>query len=194
MLVYSDLERQRDRIFIDLNELGIDAQLSETYQPEQVIGIDDMLKTNKSLGLINIKDGPIRWINFKEARKSKGLGGDYRCIYHMDYGVPLTKGSSITKQRISAVRLKRFSIFGPVVRIRWKGEGRGRIVASQLNADALMGQAAVMDGGIELACYPDHLCWIISTNEWHSPSEEQWSAYQALARHLVTATQSRIQK
>ena len=59
MMVYSDLERQMDRIFIALNDLGIDTQFSETYQSEQVIGIGDMFKANKSLGLINIKDGPI---------------------------------------------------------------------------------------------------------------------------------------
>ena len=182
-----------DRIFISLNELGIDVQYSETYQPEQVIGIDDMFKTNKSLGLINIKDGPIRWINFKEARKSNGPGKDYHCTYNMHYGVPFTKGSRTTKQRISAARLKRFFIFGQVARIHWKGEGWGRTVANQLNSDELMGQPAVMDGGIELTCYPDHLCWIISTKEWRRPSEEQWSAYQALGRHLVTATQSHIQ-
>ncbi len=192
MMAYGDLERQMDRIFIALSDLGIDAQYSETYQPEQVIGIGDMFKANKSLGLINIKDGPIRWINFKEARKNKGLGGDYRCLYHMDYGVPVPNGSRITKERIFAVPLKRFSILGPVVRIRWKGEGWGRRVASRLNSDVLMGQPTVMDGGIELACYPEHLCWIISTKEWRRPSKEQWNGYQALAGHLVTATQSHI--
>ena len=176
MLEYGDLERQRDRIFIALSDLGIDAQFSETYQPEHAIGISELFKTNNSLGLINIKAGPIRWINFKECRESRG--GDHRCTYTMDYGVPLTSGSKITKERILAARLKKFSIFGPVVRIRWKGEGWCRNVANHLNGDALMGQPAVMDGGIELTCYPEHLCWIISTKEWRLPSRGQWNAYQ----------------
>ena len=190
MMDYGDLECQMDRVFIALNDLGIDTQYSETYQREQVIGIGDMFKANKSLGLINIKDGPIRWINFKEARKNKGRGGDYRCIYHMDYGVPLPNGSRIMEERIFAAGLKRFFLFGPVVRIRWKGEGWGRIVANNLNADALMRKPTVMDSGIELTWYPEHLCWIISTKEWRRPSKEQWNGYQALAKHLVTATQS----
>ena len=193
MMAYGDLERQMDRIFIALNELGVDVQFSETYQREQVIGIGDMFKANNSLGLINIKDGPIRWINFKEARKSKGRGGDYRCSYNMDYGVPLTGGSKISSKRILAARLKKFSVFGPVVRVRWKGEGWGRNVADYLNGDALMGQPTVMDDGIELTCYPEHPCWLISTKEWRRPSKEKWNAYQALAGHLVTATQSHMQ-
>ena len=205
MMAYGDLERQMDRIFIALNDLGVDVEFSETYQREQVIGIGEMFKANNSLGLINIKDGPIRWINFKEAKKNKGLGADSRCTYKMDYGVPLSACSKISSKRILAARLKRFTIFGPVVRVRWKGEGWVSNVATHLNEDALMGQPAVMDGNIELTCYPEHMCWIIAAkgfigysspsalSEWRIPSREQWIAYEALARHLVTATQSHVE-
>ena len=190
MTVYSDLERQMDRIFIALNDLGIDVQLSETYQHQQVIGIGDMFKANNSLGLINIKDGPIRWINFREVKKGKGRGGDHRCTYNMDYGVPLPSGSELTTERISATGLKRFYIFGPVVRIRWKGARWCRYVANQLNGDAAMGKPSNMSDSIELTCYPEHMCWIISIKDWRHPSTEQWNAYQSLAEHLVTATPS----
>ena len=185
--------------------------MSEMHQHEQDIG-KGLLGGTPSVGLINIKDGPIRWINLIRTERT---GGPHRNIivttYRMDYGVPLTVESKITKEWIFAVRLKRFPIFGPVTRIHWRGGGWGRKVTDQLNGDPLMGQPTVVDAGIELTCYPEHMCWIISTKEnrwpdakesrarwpdaleWRIPSPERWDAYQALARRLVTATQSHMQ-
>ena len=190
MIVNGELKPEIEQICTGLNELGIDAQLSETYEHVQDIG-KGLVSRDPSLGLINIKDGPIRWINFRKGNSQVGYG--YGTNDHMDYGVPLTIESKITKEWIFAEEVKRFPIFGPVVRIQWKGGGWGRKVTDQLNGDPLMGQLTVMDGGIELTCYPEHACWIISAQGWVIPSKEQWDAYEALAGHLVTATQSHMQ-
>ena len=169
--------------------MGIDAQLSEMYQLEQDIG------NGPSLGLINIKDGPIHWINLI---REEGITVSHVPVskYHMDYGVPLTNKSEITRESIFPVRLRRFPIFGPVVRIHWRSRGWGGKVADQLNGDPLMGQPTLMDASIELTYHPRNTCWLISAretrirtaNEWRIPSREQWDAYQVLAKHLVTAT------
>jgi len=47
-----------------------------------------------------------------------------------------------------------------------------------------------MDYGFEITSYPEYECWIMSAKGWRVPSEEQWNAYQAVARHLLAATQA----
>ena len=200
------MKSQMERLCSELNGLGIDAQLSETHQHEQDIGQGSisLFNRNPSYRLIKIKDGPIRWINLIGAQRPAQYNEPVTA-YHMDYGVPLTIASKITKAWIFTARRKRFPIFGPVVRIHWRGGRWSRKVADQLNGDPIMVQPAVMDAGIELTCDPEHMCWIISAQEWRIqysyspaegwriPSRERWNAYQALARHLVTATQTHMQ-
>ena len=49
---------------------------------------------------------------------------------------------------------------------------------------------SIMDYGFEITSYPDHECWILSAEQWNVPSKDQWDAYQALAGHILAATQA----
>lgn len=192
-MVDSDVERRIERICIGFNRLGIDARLVKSGRIEQHIGIGGLVKVHSSLGLIEIMDGPIGWINLKEARQGKGPEGGVEITYSMDYGVPLAGEPKLSRAWVFALGRKKFPIFGPVVQLRWKGGGWGQKVADQLNWDGLMLQPSVMGHGMELTWNPEHFCWTISTEAWRVPSMEQWNAYLALARHLVTTRESRVQ-
>ena len=188
-MIYGDLKHHMERLCSGLINLGIDAQLSETRQTQQEIGAGGFFKVDRSLGLINIQDGPIRWINLKEARESPH-GEAYRYTYYMDYGVPYDRGARVPKEWIFSVRVKRFPIFGAVSSIRWKSGGFGREIADRLNADSLLKRPSIMDYDFEITSYPEYQCWILSAKEWRVLSGDQWNAYQALARHLLAAAQA----
>ena len=180
-MIDGDLRYQMERLSTGLVDLGIDAQLSETPQTQQKIGTGGLFKVNSSLGLINIQDGPIRWINLKEARENKSRhGAIVRYTYYMDYGVPYQSGARVPKDWVFSVRVKRFPIFGAVVGIRWTGRGLGREIADRLNADSLLKRPSIIDSDFEITSYPEHECWVLSAGKWRVPSRDQWDAYQAL--------------
>ena len=189
---YSNIESPIERICTGFNRLGTDARLAKSGHIQQRIGVGGVVIDPSSLGLIEIMDGPIRWINLKEASRGKGRRGDFERAYTMDYGVPLAGEPRLSKVWVFALGLKSFPIFGPVVRLFWKGGSWGQKVADQLNGDALMLQPTVMDNGMELTWHPEHFCWTISTEAWRVPSRQQWNAYLVLAGHLITATQSHV--
>ena len=192
MKVYGDLKRQMEDLTIGLGSLGIDAELSESRQSEQDIGSGGIFNKNRSLGLINIAKGPIRWINLREASEGQGPDGMHVLYsYYMDYGVRYDTGAKLPNATIVPVRKKRFLIFGAVVAIRWRGIfALGTDIANRLNADPSMKFSTIWDDDFEITSYPAHESWILSAKEWRVPSRLQWDAYQALTEHLLSATQS----
>ena len=192
MKVYGDLKRQMEDLTTGLGSLGIDAELSESRQSEQDIGSGGIFKKNRSLGLINIAKGLIRWINLREASEGQGPDGLHVLYsYYMDYGVRNDTGARLPNTTIVSVRKKRFLIFGAVVATHWRGSfALGRDIANRLNAEPSMILPMIWDDDFEITSYPEHESWILSAKEWKVPSRLQWDAYQALAETLLSATQS----
>lgn len=190
-MIDGDLKHQMERLCSGLIKFGIDARLSKTWQTEQEIGDGGLFMLTRSLGVINIHDAPICWINLTEARNNKSPGwNEYLYTYYMDYGVPYAGGAMMQKERIFPVRVKTFPIFGDFSHLRWKSGGFGREITNRNNADPLLIHPSIMDTGLLITSYPEHQCWIMSTKEWRVPSGDQWTAYQTLAGYLLAATQA----
>ncbi|GAG14225.1 unnamed protein product, partial [marine sediment metagenome] len=88
--------------------MGIDARMAERGQAMEGIG------GIGSLGLIDISEGPIRWIN---VRKETDYDGDFEEIdYYTDYGVPDPKLETTRDlYGINTVPVKSFPLFGRIV-------------------------------------------------------------------------------
>lgn len=71
-MVDGTLRHQMESLCAGLTDLGLDAELSKTRETENGIGLGGFFKVHSSRGLIYVREGPIRWINLKEARESKG--------------------------------------------------------------------------------------------------------------------------
>lgn len=168
-------DKTRDNLCANLQSLGVDARMAERGQAEEDIGRKD---PNKSLGLIDIAEGPTRWINVVAVQQPNWVTNLW-----FIYGVPDPRiEPNLTKVRIKSIRMKDFPLFGQVVDLRWKGKDIGLGIIERLNGDVLLKQPIISscDAIITAHCYnpprspesimlgtpPDReeiRCWIIST-------------------------------
>ncbi len=167
----------REELCAALCAIGVDARIAERGRPEE-----QTRSHGDSLGVIDVGQGPIGWIN---------LSGDYSpeggSCYTTDYGVPDPR--HLPKLEIRSIRMRRFPIFGRVLNVRWKGGDHGFGLGHCLSSDETI-RSAIMSAGdeVRVVARRDHGCWLIRHETFfssHIPSAEQWSCYQAIAEHLL---------
>ena len=116
-----------------LQQMGINAQIAARGRYEEKIGVGK-IGGGDSLGIIDIPEGLIRWINVRRVRS--GGGGPAVGTYHYftDYGVPDPKlGPDWRGKEIRSVRVKTFPLFGKVVELRWKGDDSSQKINHRLS-------------------------------------------------------------
>ena len=207
----------RDDICFGLRSLGIDAQMAERGRAEEYIkhgSISVWPGFTECLGVIDIPEGPIRWVNVfrKTEFRSEFGGGSPIIIYRTVYGVPDPRvdeslrvivthdgpiagwGQShwappeIRTPEIKLLCIRYYSpSVGEAVDLRWQGDDLGLGIIDRLKGDISINQPTVMSHHVTICAVPDHRCWIISpeTETGRPPSGELWSCYQAIAQHLL---------
>jgi hypothetical protein len=161
-------DKTREDLCAYLRGAGIQARLAERNRPEeQNAGL-------YSLGLIDIGEGPISWMNLREVRDSDHVVTGRE----LEYGVPDAR--NLPKVWVRSVRVKTFP------GVRWEGEDSGLGIMDFLN-DAASRSSILADSGQDLAIRtrPQLYCWTITEKGWAGPSPELWSCYQTIARHLI---------
>lgn len=171
-------KNETDNICAELQALGIDAQMAERGRPEEEI------EGGGSLGLIDIPEGPIHWVNVRKQRDRLSESVSY--TYHIDYGVSDPRlGLASPEMYICSVRKKDFPLVGRVVDFYWEGDDSGLGIIERLKSDAVIKYAIMVSLDVKIRAHWDHGCWIISTETSVPPSEELWDCYQAIAQHLL---------
>lgn len=186
----------RDNICAGLRSLGIDAQMEERGQPEEEIRPYGHSRFGVSLGLIDIPEGPIHWVNVRKmvifwgrmggeplgGPSSAGMGFDR----YADYAVPDPRLSpSFHTIRMTSVLARTSPSVDEVVDLHWEGNDLGLGIIDRLNSDEFI-KGEIMRSGdnVEIDAHPDDGCWIIST-EAKVPSQSLWRCYEAIAQHLL---------
>ena len=170
--------------------LGIDARVAPRGRPEEEIytGPDD----EGSLGVIDIVEGPIRWVNVTwGTRFSVALDTGWWDVYHsLVYGVPDPKiQSAFLKVRVKAIYDTHF-ITGRATWRGWEGEDFGLGIVQYLSQNVLVARALTASSGygresFEIRARPDRGCWILTVEGVRAPSKQEWDCYQAIASHLL---------
>jgi len=182
--------------------IRLDARVIEGGRPEGndtlgwVLGKDD-----QSLGLIEIRDSPIRWVNVIKEKRDVAQGqsvGSEEVIYKNVYVVPdphvSTKGGY---RLIETAQVKSTPVVGRVVDIRWKSKSHDKLIRG-LSEDVLLNQALIkLKENVTVRSFLEHNCWSISSSRtstgnipWilfarPAPSQAQWDCYEMIARHLL---------
>lgn len=172
----------RDQLCTALKDLGLDAQMAARGRVEQKI----YFGPRWSLGVIDIAEGPIRWVNVTQETITWG-GEDPPLLHFVVYGVPDPRvGPGFPKVRVK------------ITGVRWKGKDFGLGIVDRLSQDVSVA-SAIMDGAInpflnvmwpravprvEIRAYPYRSCWMLATPTL-APSKQEWDCYQAIARHLL---------
>ena len=184
-------DKMRDRFCDGLQQLGIDASLAPRGRLEEKV---KRANKSRSLGLIDIPGGPVRWVNVQELSTLEDT------FYCATYGVPDPKITrTFPTVTIRSSRVRSTPLFGDVVGVDWKGEDFGLGLIDQLTAyqwPELM--ISIVDLDIKAA--PECGCWAISPlgkwrpNEMNDqgitgglPSSQWWSCYQDIGQLLLEA-------
>ena len=168
-------DKTRDRLCAALCAMGIDARLAERDRVEEEFG------GKGSIGLIEIPEGPIRWVNVRK----RGDNGPTH--YYTDYGVPDPRLEPDSQEPfMHSVREKTFLGFGQVVDVQWEGEDWGTGVIHRLNSDHQLKHPIMESHDVKIEAIGDYGCWIMSTQTRDVPSGELWNCYQVIAQHLLT--------
>ncbi len=185
----SKMGDERDEFCAHLQSIGIEAQMAPRGRAEEGIA----RSRRRSLGVIDIVEGPIRWVNVTIQTAPNYLDttwGDEG--YYLMYGVPDPK----VRSGFPAVRLEaksvyesvpdrrwwflKFPVLGPVIGVRWEGNDLGLGIVQHLNQNAAADRALQ-----EIWAWRDLSCWILTVAEVLAPSKQEWDCYQSIASHLL---------
>jgi len=122
-------DKSRDDLAYALNLFGVKAKMSDRGRPEEKV---ENSWYQRSLGVIDISEGPIRWINILKRDRSKDSPPKWWVVM----GIPDTIDISGSKEiKIKTVRKKNFPLFGKVVDVVWKGDSGSTGLGSTLSID-----------------------------------------------------------
>ena len=122
-------DKSRDDLAYALNLFGVKAEMSDRGRPEEKV---ENSWYQRSLGVIDISEGPIRWINILKRDRSKDSPPKWWVVM----GIPDTVEISRSKEiKIKTVRKKNFPLFGKVVDVVWKGDSGSTGLGSTLSID-----------------------------------------------------------
>ena len=174
-------DHTRDDLCAALQALGIQAQMSERGRPEEKI-----TRFGISVGIIDIPDELIRWVEVKNGTLS---GGDVDTYNHINCGVPDSRiTAGFHKVEIRIERIKRIPLVGKVVDLKWAGKDFGLGLIERLSHDVSLNKPileSLSEGLFEIGAYPDHGCWILTVQDELTPSRQEWDCYQSIASHLL---------
>ena len=173
-------DKSRDKICAGLQSLGVNARMAAR-------GSGD------SLGIIDIDDEPISWVDVRKvvtqhAGGSGYGGGGSSTTYYTDYGVRVAYRPPVTT--IRSVRRKRFPLVGKVVDAEWSANGVDRTglvagVLQRLREDGQVREAIMATRDVEITGHSSF--WVITTQTREVPTRQAWDCYPAIARHLIAA-------
>ena len=185
-----------------LCEIGIDAKYEARIRSEERIGIRKILgfiDITESLGIIDILEGPIQWVNVRRgANLQVKFTYTYKdtYTYYLDYAIPDDRlGPNSPKVKIHSKLVQKYFI-GRAIDQHWKGKDYGLGIITQLNADATLKDPLIhffKQGPyylFEIRTYPKYGCWILSHRTIANIPRELWDFYQRIAQHLLAEWKS----
>ncbi len=170
-------DKSRDELTDALNALGIFASMAERGRAEE--GIQKPWG-KRSLGIIDIPDASVRWINLVKQDGSRYSGPQWWLVF----GVP--DDASFPAVRLSTARRKSFPLFGRVIGVEWRGDDGGTALTQMLAADPAVSALAIRRGNLEVRRYAELFFsgWTIQVDRRFDPGHEDWAAIERIAEIL----------
>jgi len=175
-------DKSRDELAHALNSVGVKAEISERNRVEEKI---DNSWNQRSLGVIDIPEGPIRWINILKRDGSDKSPPKWWVVL----GIPDERPISSTQQiRIKTVRKKSFPLFGKVVDVIWKGHDGGTGLITTLSGDVSTKALAKRLGNLGIKSQSDGFQgWILIIDKRFRPTSQDWETIEKIAEYLLSS-------
>jgi hypothetical protein len=181
-----------DNVYKTLQSIGLDVIGVKRGRPEEDTSFI-VNQAGESLGLIEIQNSPIQWVNVveKPGNASQGTSLSYINIYL----ISSTKAPFSGYHEAKSMRVRNIPIIGHVKDIRWKSKiGAWDDFIQRIDEDVSLKQVLIrLRKDIEVRSFPKQNCWgIWSRQSWFDSakglkkiSREEVGCYETTARHLL---------
>ena len=176
-------DKTRDELTWYLNDwAGVTADMGERGRTEEKI---DNSWYQRSLGVIDIADGPVKWINILKRDRSKDSPPKWWAVM----GIPCDfDGSTNQKIRIKTVRKKSFPLFGNVVDVTWKGDDGVSGLINTLSSDPSIKELSEKIGNLEIKSQSNGFQgWTLISDKKFLPAKEDWATIESIANYILSA-------
>ena len=174
-------DKTRDDLTQNFVALGIPTKMAERKSSKENIG---NRWHNRSLGVIDLPHGPVRWINI-----IKRDGGHNRPPkWWVIFCIPDTKpGSDKQLVKIKTARKKSFPIFGKVINVVWTGTDSSTGLINMLSSDDSVKSLSKHIGNLEIATYhKEFRGWTLQVDRRFALLSEDWAAIEKIADYLLS--------
>ncbi len=176
-------DKTRDNLARDLNSLSIRAELAERGQVEEKI---ENSWYQRSLGIIHIPDGLIRWVNILKKDGSGRSPPQWWIILGIPDERPLSNHRAVD---IKTIRKKTFPLFGKVVDVTWKGNDHHTGLIELLSNDDAVKNLAKRIGNLTIHSYAKEFQgWTLQVDRRFEPTSQDWASIQKIAYYVLSST------
>ena len=173
-------DKSRDTLTAALNVLGVDAGMAERGRAEE-----DIQKPwgKRSLGIIDISEGMVRWINVVKQDGSQHSPPKWWTVLGIPDDRPVWTSRAV---RVRTVRRKSFPLLGRVISVQWKGEEHDAGLIGALSIDPAVMAFAMRTGDLEVRRYTEEFQgWTLQVDRVFEPTHQDWAAIERTAEHLL---------
>jgi len=175
-------DKSRDRLAHSLSSLGIGAVLAERGQAEEKV---ENSWYQRSLGIIDIPEGLVRWINILKKDGSRNSPPQWWVILGIPDERPLTNHKAVD---IKTIRKKTFPLFGKVVDVTWKGDDHHTGLAQVLSNDESVKNLAKRIGNLTIHNYAKEFQgWTLQVDRRFEPTSQDWVTIQRIANYILSS-------
>lgn len=174
-------DKTRDDLAAALNALGVGAEIAERGRDEERVGAS----WAQSLGVIDIAEGPVRWVNV--VRQSSQYGSRWWLVYGAPEASDDLRGRR-KEIKLNTLRRKSFPLIGRVTNITWTDNGNAGRLRTALSNDRAVKAFVRKNGDVEIRNDDDHFRgWTLRIGKRTKPSKQDWEGIRAMAEHLLAS-------
>jgi hypothetical protein len=174
-------DKARDDLARNLNSLGVAAVLSERDRPEEKV---ENSWYQRSLGIIDLAEGLVRWINILKKDGSKNSPPQWWVIFGIPDDRPVPDHRAVN---IRTIRKKSIPIFGKVVDVTWKGNDYGTGLSETLSNDESIKSLAKNIGNLTIHSYTKQFQgWTLQVDRRFKLTNQDWAAIQKMAEYILS--------
>ena len=175
-------DKARDNLTVSLNVIGVQAAISGRGRSEEKI---ENSWYQRSLGIIDIAEGPVRWINVLKKDRGKHDPPKWWLVLCIPDENLVAFHHGI---KIKTVRRKTFPLFGKIIDVTWKGQDGGTGLVDKLSSDVAIKVLAKRIGNLEIKHQADEFQgWTLTIDRKFVPSSEDWQTIRRIARLIISS-------
>jgi len=175
-------DKSRDKLAQNLNSLGIRLVLAERGRAEEKV---ENSWYQRSLGIIDIQEGLVRWINILKKDGSKNSPPRWWVILGIPDERPLTNHKAVD---IKTIRKKTFPLFGKVVDVTWKGDDHHTGLVQVFSNDEAVKNLAKRIGNLTIHSYTKEFQgWTLQVDRRFEPTSQDWATIQRIADYILSS-------